>query len=107
MRVTASDLVHAIGLLPKDVSYNYINPKNAGKIIIVDVTYPEGPIKIKRYDPSKGEGPDDGDESTMSSQMLWRVANAISTDRPINIDRIVGASYNTPVCIRGFIGSHP
>ncbi|MFC1496695.1 restriction endonuclease [Candidatus Margulisiibacteriota bacterium] len=107
MRTTASDLVHAIGLLPRDVAYNYVNPRNREKISIVDVVYPEGPIKIKRYNPSSGEGIDDGDESTISAQMLWRVANAISPGHPINIDRIVGASYNTRSVLEALLANTP
>ncbi len=32
---------------------------------------------------------------TISSQMLWRLANALKADQPVNVDRIFGASYNT------------
>lgn len=95
MRITAADFVHAIGRLPKDRAYNYVNQKTSTKIVISDVVYPEGPIKIKRYDPSKGKGVDEASVQSISTKMLWRVANAFVPNSPIQIDRVLGASFNT------------
>ncbi|MFX4263091.1 hypothetical protein ACOBQJ_12965 [Pelotomaculum propionicicum] len=95
MKITASDIVTAIGHLQKDRAYNYINPRTRTKIHIVHICYPEGPIIIKRYNPSKGENLLNAREESISTQMIWRVANAITPGYPVNIDRILGASYNT------------
>lgn len=94
-RITASNLAYWIAQLDRNTDYNYINPKNKGMIRIVDVELPNGPIVIKRWDPTKGEIPQHAKNETISTNLLWRVANAIQEDLPINIDRIVGASYNT------------
>lgn len=95
MSITASNLVYLINQLPTNRSYNYINPRNKSEIRIVRIQLPEGPIIIKRYDPSKGETISYAKEESISSNLIWRVANAIQEDVPLNIDRILGASYNT------------
>lgn len=107
MKITASDFVHAIGRLPKNRSYNYINPKTRTKIIVVDVVYPEGPIRIKRYNPSSGKGIDEAKEYSISYEMLWRVANAFIPNYPLQIDRILGASYNTRAALETLLAHTP
>lgn len=94
-KLTASNLVKAIKGLSKDVSYDYIGSKNPGKIKIIDVKSPEGPIKIKRYNPNKHQTLSKAKEVSISTQMIWRLANAITENIPVNVDRILGASYNT------------
>lgn len=95
MRMTASDILSAIGLLPQNRAYNYVNPKTPTKIEIEHITYPEGPIKIRRYDPSKGGTHQNAKLATISVQMIWRIANALIPNHPINFDRMLGGSYNT------------
>lgn len=95
MRVTASDLVQAISQLPRNQEYNYINRSNTGKIIVDDIVLPEGSIYIKRYNPAKKESRVNAKRTPISTEMLWRVANAIRPGVPINVDRVLGASYNT------------
>jgi len=95
MKITASNLVSAINQLDKNVYYNYINAKTKGFIKIQRVDMPEGPIIIKRFDPSKGKLEKNAKEESISTNLIWRVANAIQEDVPINIDRVLGASYNT------------
>jgi len=95
MKLTASNIISAIGQLPKDRAYQYINPKTKNQIEIVNVTYPEGPILIKRYNPTKGETSHNAKEESISPQMIWRIANAFFPSQPINFDRVLGASYNT------------
>ena len=41
-KITAYNLVRAIGQLPKNVNYNYINPKTRGLIHIENVLLPAG-----------------------------------------------------------------
>jgi len=94
-RLTAYDIVKEINLLDKSRAYHYINPKTRGQIHIVRADLPEGPIVIKRYNSAKGETLDQAKEETISTKMLWRVANAIRDEQPSNLDRILGGSYNT------------
>jgi hypothetical protein len=95
MQVTATNLAKAIDLLDKNVTYDYPNSKTKTKIKIIDVKMPEGPITIKRWNPSKGENISSAKENTISSKMLWRLASPLKPNHPINIDRVFGASYNT------------
>lgn len=84
-----------------------MNPKNKGLIQIESVCLPEGPIKIKRCDPSKGEFFDIKKTVSISSQMIWRLANAIRSNQPINVDRILGASYNTRSVLEALLAHTP
>lgn len=94
-KYTAYNLVRAVGLLPRNTNYNYVNPKTPGLIHIENVNLPAGPIQIRRWNPSKGENYTGARVESISSEMIWRVANAVSPSEPINLDRILGASYNT------------
>jgi type II restriction enzyme len=106
-RTTPTDLVHAINELPKDRAYSYVSPTTRTRIQILDVILPEGPIRIRRYNPSKGIGPGKGAEQTISIQMLWRIANAISINQPINFDRVLGGSYNTRSALEALLANTP
>jgi hypothetical protein len=103
MRLTAQNLVNAINQLPRKFEYNYVNPNNRGRISIVSVTAPEGPIQFKRYDPSKGGTLAKAKTETISSQMIWRLANALLPNRPVNVDRVFGGSYNTRSVLESLI----
>jgi len=94
-RLTAANLVRAISVLDRNINYNYINPRTRGLIKIVNVHLPEGPIEIKRWNPANGETERDQDVETISSEMIWRVANAVTEEHPINLDRVLAGSYNT------------
>lgn len=107
MKLTASNIVSAIGQLPKDRTYQYINPRTRNQIEIVYVTYPEGPILIKRYNPAKGETSSSAREESISTQMIWRVANAFLRNQPINFDRVLGASYNTRSVLETLLAHTP
>lgn len=107
MALTASNIVHSINRLPRNIHYNYINEITTTKIIIDDIVLPEGPIIIKRYDPNKGRGPAEATRSTISSQMIWRIANAVNENYPINFDRILGGSYNTRSALEALLAHTP
>lgn len=94
-KYTAYNLVRAISGLPRNVNYNYINPRTSGLIRIVNVDLPAGPIQFKRWNPNKGDTAAGAAVESISSEMIWRVANAINEGDPINLDRILGGSYNT------------
>ena len=91
MRYTALNMVHALANLPRDRHYNYIHAGTPGTIEILDVKQPLGPVMIRRNSPKKATS----SESSISSAMMERYAAAISEGLPINVDRILGASYNT------------
>ena len=62
--------------------------------MIQNVQEPEGPIEFKRYNPNQREVIPNRSES-ISTQMIWRMENSILPDKPINVDRVFGGSYNT------------
>jgi type II restriction enzyme len=106
-RVTGYNLVAFINQLPKNRNYNYINPTTTGLIRIVGIVMPEGPIKIRRWNPAKGETYDTSSAVTISSDMIWRVANALFDSQPTNIDRLLGASYNTRSVLESLLAHTP
>ena len=107
MRMTAENIVDEINRLSRDKFYSYIAPTTSTKIMIVDITRPEGPIRIKRFNPEQGQSPETATISSISANMIWRIANAISENQPINFDRILGASYNTRSALEALIAYTP
>ena len=106
-KLTAYNLVRAISQLPRNVNYNYVNPSTVGLIHIDNVILPAGPIQIRRWKPSKGETYQEAKVESISSEMIWRVSNAISEGDPINLDRILGGSYNTRSVLESLIALTP
>lgn len=104
---TCGNLVDAISALPKNRTYNYVNPATHTVIRIEDVEKPYGPITIRRWNPSKGETEADSSLQTISKEMLFRVSNAVTEGMPINIDRVLGASYNTRSALEALICHTP
>ena len=88
MKYTVQNMVRALASLSRDRRYNYVNPKNEGTIEILNVMIPFGPVTIRRSGSKVGS-------STISTEMMERVASAITDGMPINLDRILGGSYNT------------
>jgi len=107
MTITAANLVCFITKLKRDVQYPYINESTKGLIVIDSITQPQGPIIIRRFDPSKGETLADARPASISTEMLWRYANAIRENIPFNIDRILGASYNTRSVLESLLAHTP
>lgn len=106
MKLTASNIVKAITNLPKDQWFEYISEKSTTKVKVVSATKPEGPITIQRYNPAK-EGADAAKETSISVQMIWRIANAFQENIPINFDRVLGASYNTRSALEALMAHTP
>lgn len=106
-KITAYNLVRAISQLPRNIHYNYVNPRTPGRIHIENVVLPAGPIHIRRWNPSKGESCGAAKVESISSEMIWRVANAINVGDPINLDRILGGSYNTRSVLETLIALTP
>jgi len=95
-KLTAANLVAFVNQLDKNAIFNYLNPKNKGLIKIVDVELPEGPIKISRWNPGKDQALSGKIKiESISSELIWRIANALYPGQPVNFDRILGGSYNT------------
>ena len=101
---TASNICNAIDCLDKTIQYEYLNPRNHGQIMIVAVKKPEGPIIIRRR---KSLVEAFGKEESVSTQMIWRVANALNSGIPVNLDRILGASYNTRSVLESLLAYTP
>lgn len=106
-KITAYNLVRAISQLPRNKNYNYISPKTKGLIHIENVLLPAGPIQIKRWRPDKGQTQLGADVESISTEMIWRIANAINEGTPINFDRILGGSYNTRSVLETLIALTP
>ena len=106
-RLTAANLIREIAALDRNVHYNYVSPDNSGRIQIVRVDQPEGPIVIKRYNPSKGGSASNAAEKSLSSQMIWRVANATREGIPLNFDRVLGGSYSTRSVLEALLAHTP
>ena len=106
-KLTASNIVYAISQLDRDVCYNYVSPRTKGIIKIESVQLPEGPIRIKRWIPSKEETEASAKVEPISSELIWRVANAFIPEHPINIDRVLGASYNTRSVLEALLAHTP
>lgn len=99
--MTASNIVKAISNLPKDQWFEYVNPKNKGKVKVVSVTLPEGPITIQRFASEKKKN------ESISSKMIWRLANAMLPNAPVNVDRVYAGSYNTRSVLETLIAHTP
>lgn len=91
MNLTASNIVRSILNLPRDRWYQYVNIKSNTQVRVLSAEGSEGPVRVQRRNPASGTVTD----VSLSSQMIWRVANACKPNTPINLDRILGASYNT------------
>lgn len=104
MTYSASNICNAIDSLDKSIGYEYLNPRNHGQIKIVNVRKPEGPIIIRRR---KSLADPFGEEESISPQMIWRVANALNTGIPINLDRVLGGSYNTRSVLESLLAYTP
>jgi type II restriction enzyme len=107
MPMAASMLVRAIAELPRDREYSYINPGNHGRIRIIEVREPNGPIYVKRYVPGNGETPAAAAVEAISAPMIRRIANAMAEGMPMNVDRVVGASYNTRSVLEALLAHTP
>lgn len=105
--LNAADIVKAICDLPRNRNYYYINPQTKGIIRIIGVTLPEGPIRFKRWNPTKKGTESKAKVENISSEMIWRYANAFQEDMPINIDRVLGASYNTRSVLESLLAHSP
>ena len=106
-KLTAANLVSAIRNLPKNQVFQYVNPRTKGVVRVIGVAGPEGPITFKRWTPSKGQTDKNAKVESISSQMLWRMANAFVENLPLNVDRVFGASYNNRSVLECLVAHTP
>lgn len=100
---TAADICRAIGALDRGRLYGYLNENTHGGIQIVAVREPEGPIVVRR----RRIGGSWSDDQHISSPMIWRVANALNAGLPVNVDRVLGGSYNTRSVLEALLAHTP
>lgn len=106
-KLTAANIVAFINQLDKSATYNYIDQRNTGLIEIVSVDLPEGPIRIRRWNPSKNESPLNKKIEPISPELIWRIANAMVPSQPINFDRVLAGSYNTRSVLEALLAYTP
>lgn len=104
-KLTASNLVRFIDQLDKRNAYHYVNLKSKGLIRIEHIEHPEGPIRFRRGQDSSAIK--SAKIESISSEMIWRIANAIEPKIPINLDRVLGASYNTRSVLEALLAHTP
>ena len=103
MILTASNIVKAIMGLPTNRWYEYINMRSKSQVRVVSTAGPEGPITVERQNPTKGSVK----KETISSKMIWRIANAFSPNTPINFDRVLASSYSTRSLLEALMAHTP
>jgi type II restriction enzyme len=103
---TAKELSSLISNLSKKPHYRYVNKANAGRIKLEGVEG-DGSIRFRRYNQSKDETLEDATEETIPSSMIARVAAEIEAGKPFNIDKIVGASYNSRSVLESLLAHTP
>jgi len=106
-KITAANIVHAISCLPKNIEFNYVNERTPGRIRITSITHPEGPITIRRWNPNKGGTYVNAKDESISTEMIWRLANALSEGEPLNVDRLYAGSYNTRSVFESLLAHTP
>jgi type II restriction enzyme len=105
MKLTASNIVKAILNLPRDQWFEYINEKTRSQVRVKSAAGPEGPIYVERRNPTKNSG--EASTATLSSAMIWRIANAYAPNVPINFDRVLAGSYNTRSLLEALLTHTP
>ncbi|MEQ1485075.1 hypothetical protein [Methyloglobulus sp.] len=105
MKLTASNIVKAILNLPRDQWFEYINEKTRSQVKVKSAAGPEGSIYVERRNPTKNSGA--ASTATLSSAMIWRIANAYSPNVPINFDRVLAGSYNTRSLLEALLAHTP
>ncbi len=100
---TAGDICRAIVALDRTRAYGYLNERTHGEAMIHSVQLPEGPIRIRR----RRIGESWHEPESISTQMIWRIANALGSGLPVNVDRVLGASYNTRSVLEALLAHTP
>ena len=107
MNFSQENLVKGINGLRKGEFFEYPTPQTKTRVSVETVTLPHGPVIIKRYDPTKGGTPMNAKRDSISSSMLLRVANAVNEGELLNVDRVLGASYNMRSALEALMARMP
>jgi type II restriction enzyme len=107
MNLTPANLVAAIDKLPKNVFYDYCEKKTKTKVRIVKVNLPVGGITIERKQIKKGSSTPQIEEESISASMIRRYANAFAEGVPVNVERVLGSSYNTRSALEALLAHTP
>ena len=107
MKLTASNIVKAIGNLPKGQWYEYINEKTTTKVKFLNSKGPEGPIVVERRTSKKQGTLVETKQISLSTAMIWRFANAFVPNVPLNVERLFGASYSTRSLLEALLAHTP
>jgi type II restriction enzyme len=105
MKLTAGNIVKAVMGLPKGQWFEYINSSTRSQVRVISSEGPEGPITVERRNPLKNNGA--STRATLSSAMIWRIANAYAPNTPINFDRVLAGSYNTRSLLEALLAHTP
>jgi type II restriction enzyme len=105
MILTAANIVKALGELPRDIFYEYFNDKTNSKLKITSAKYPEGPVKFERITYKNGKR--SRSQNSFSRNMIRRYASAFIPEIPINIDRVLSASYNSRSALESLLAHTP
>ena len=89
------------------INRELVYPTNKTVIKIIDVNQPEGPVYFKRKAINSNKSWKDTKIETISSNMLWRVIKPLSSGKPVQIDRVLGASYNSRSALEAMIAHTP
>ena len=103
--LSVAELVAQIRQLVEKCAVIY--PTGKGKVIVDSIGGPEGPIYIKRQSTNSAKSWNLIKAESISSQMLQRYVNAVNTKLPVNIDRVLGASYNTRSALEALVAACP
>jgi type II restriction enzyme len=106
MNVTPSNLVSAIDKLPRNVYYEYCHKKTKTKVRLLKVELPVGGITIERRKQKK-DGTIEVKEESISVSMIRRYANAFGIGVPVNVERVLGSSYNTRSALEALVAHTP
>lgn len=105
--MTASNIVSAIKGLPKDQWYDYISDKTKTKVRFISARGPEGPLVVERKTSKKNGTVAETKQISLSTQMIWRLANALVPNVPVNVERILAASYSTRSLLETLLAHTP
>ena len=106
-RLTASYLVRELDSLSKNCSYRYLDLSIEARILIDRVTRPEGPTRIRRFDPATCEAEANAKVSSIPANAVRRYAASFQPDLPINADRVLGGSYNIRSALESLLAHTP
>jgi len=105
--VTPEMIVAGIGRLDRKVSYTFVNPANKRRIRVMETVGPAGPIKVKRFNPAKGQRQASVKTITITTSMIERFAASVVEGRPVHMDSVLHGSHNTRSVFESLVAHMP